>query len=185
MAVINLLPPENKRQIKAGRSNVLLIRYCIFSLMLAILLSLLIGGVYILMNDSRRTAEATIDNSKRKSSEYSKVQSDVAEFNQNLAIAKSILDKEVHYSKIAVKVAQILPSGIVLDSLQLDSKTFGQPTTLNASAKSYNDSLRLKSALENSKYFDNVHLQSVSMAEGDYPVSISISTVINREIMRL
>jgi len=185
--MINLLPPDKKRQIRAGQSNALLLRYCILSLLLAALLFALIGGVYIMMDTTKRTAEETIQESNHRSAEYQPAQQELTEFNNNLATAKAILDKEVRYSELAVKIAQSLPSGIVLESLNLDSKTFGQPMTLSALGKTYDDSLRLKSSLEDSPYFENVHLQSVSIGS-DGPeggtASITINVTIKPEIAK-
>ena len=44
--MINLMPPKMKREIVAGRANVLLWRYCVVSFSLAFLLLLMIGAVY-------------------------------------------------------------------------------------------------------------------------------------------
>lgn len=183
--MINLLPPEQKRQIRASISNVLLLRYCIVTVLLAVMLLLSIGAVYLIMKNSKEAAELAISESTAKSASYQKIQQGAEEFKKNLSTAKTILDKEVRYSEIAVKIAQALPPGIVLESLQLDAKTFGQATTLSAKGKSYSDAIRLKTAMENSPMFENAHLQSVTQgSEGDYPVSILISVVINPEIAK-
>lgn len=186
--MINLLPPNDKRQMHAGQSNVLLLRYCIASLLLAIPLFGLVGGVYFIMRNSENTARAAIEESDRKSSGYQETEKNAAEFRKNLQIAKGILDKEVRYSKIAVKVAQTMPSGIVLESLELDASTFGQSVTLNALGKSYDDAIRLKTAFERSNDFNDAHLEVVSRGETDeqgFNTSISISVIISPDIVRL
>jgi Tfp pilus assembly protein PilN len=185
--MINLLPPEQKRQIRAGQSNFLLVRYCIASVLLAVLLFALAGGIYMIMNNSKKGAEAAIQQSTAKSSEYQEVQQEATEFSNNLATAKTILDKEVRYSQIAVRLAQALPSGVILSSIQLNSENFGQPMTLTASGKSYEDALRLKSALEQSPYFSNVYLGSVAQSSTEdtgYPVAITINVTISPEIAK-
>ncbi|OYX42125.1 hypothetical protein B7Y94_04105 [Candidatus Saccharibacteria bacterium 32-49-12] len=193
--MINLLPPDDKRQIKAGRANVLLIRYCIASGLLAVLLFALVGIVYYMMENSKKVAEATIEESKSRSAKYDQVQLKAQEFSNNLKIASSILGKEVRYSEIAVKIAQSLPEGIALQSLELNAETFGQPTTLNATGRSYDDAIRLKTAFEQqSDYFENVHLVSVSQGGGSSGpdsapqeangISIQISVVIKPEIAK-
>ncbi len=185
--MINLLPPREKRQILAGQTNVILWRYCIVSLLLAGLLFIITGGVYYVMASAKADAESTIETSNRKTAKYQKVQQQVTEFTNNLTTAKTILDKEVQYSKIAVKIAQVLPSNVILESLTLDAKTFGTPTTLNALGKSYDDALRLKTNLEQSDAFQDVHLLSVSQSVGDtntgYPISIAINVTINSEVI--
>lgn len=179
--MINLLPPEQKKQIQAGMSNVLLLRYIILSLILAGLLFAMNGGVYLMLINSTKSAELAIQDGEQKSREYAQVQKDATAFRGNLATAKSILDKEVRYSEIAVKIAQTIPSGIVLQSLQLDASTFGQPVTLSARGKSHQDAIRLKTSLEDSPSFSNARLLSTSILEdgGAFPVSIEVSVVID------
>jgi hypothetical protein len=54
--MINLLPPKVKREIIAGRSNVLLWRYCVVSLILGFLLIAATVGIYLLMEHAKTTA---------------------------------------------------------------------------------------------------------------------------------
>jgi hypothetical protein len=185
--MINLLPQDEKRQIIAGQTNRLLARYCIISLALAALLFIYIGISYFILMKSKSDAEQTIAESNRQLSQYQEVQQQAKQFSDNLKIAKSILDKEVPYSKIAVKIAQALPKNIVLQSLDLDATTFGKPVSLTTKGKSYSDALELKTALENKKdFFQNVHLVSVTAneAKDGYPMSIVISVVIRPEVIK-
>lgn len=186
--MINLLPPSEKRQIIAGQTNVLLWRYCITSLLLAGLLLAVTGGVYFMMIRSKAGAEETIASSNQVAIKYQEIQRQSTEFSSNLATAKTILGKEVRYSKIAVSIAQALPSGVVLESLNLDAKTFGTPIVINAMGKNYDDSLRLKTSLEKSGSFKDVHLSSVAQEAGEnvgeYPVSIAITVTIDPEVAK-
>ncbi len=186
--MINLLPPQEKRQIVAGQTNVILMRYCVISLMLAGLLILVTGGVYVIMMNTKARAEEAIALGNQKTAQYATVQQEATEFANNLSTAKTILGKEVAYSKVAVKIAQALPSGIVLQSLSLDAKTFGTPTTLNAKGKNYADALRLKTSLENSGLFSNVNLASVTMAsdgaKSGYPTAIIMNVTIKPEVAK-
>lgn len=183
--MINLLPPNDKKQILAGLSNTLLLRYCTASLLLAIPLFMLLGGVYLVMANSKKTAETTIQESLARSAEYTDIKTQAKEFSDNLAIAKTILGKEVRYSKIAVAIAQAIPPGMSLDNLTLDAQSFGQPITLSARGNSYEEAIVFKNLLERSTTFQDVHLQSVAQqAEGD-GVSITLSAVINPEVAKL
>lgn len=182
--MINLLPPNDKRQIRAGKSNVLLLRYCIASFSLAIPLLLLIVSAYIIMDNSKNTAQAIIQEGEARNERLRHVQQNAQEFRQNLSTAKTILDKEVKYSRVAVSIAQALPSDIYIQSLNLSPETFGQPIILSASGDSYQDAVRLKTSLERSEVFSNVYLISVSQAGGEAGgVTISISAVLNPEIV--
>lgn len=183
--MINLLPPERKKQILAGQSNLLLLRYNFVSILLSVLLLVMVGGMYALLGNIKKNAEETTQDRLAKSAEYSKVKQETDQFKANLSIAKHILSKEVRYSKISIEIAQIIPHGIVLQSLQLDSSLFGSPIELNALGKSHEDAIRLKSALENSPIFTNVSLMQTSKVDGEelYPISIRINATIRKEAL--
>lgn len=188
--MINLLPPELKSEIRAGQTNVLLLRYCITTIFLALLLAVAIVGVYYIISTTKSRAEESVQQGNAKIAQHQSTQKQFDEFASNLAIAKSILSKDVRYSKISVKIAQALPKNIVLDSLELDAGNFGSATVLNARGKSYNDALLLKESLEKSPLFDDVHFVSVNRsAESDgnsqsYPFSIAISVIIRPEVAK-
>lgn len=196
--MINLLPPEDKRQIRAARANSLLLRYNILLLGAIVFLFLAIGGVYVYLQSTKTSAEQTISDNESKVAGFSKVQGEAEQFKSNLTIAKQILDKEVTYTSVILKISHLLPSGVVLDSLNLDSATFGTATTLTAKAKNYNDAIALKNAFQDSDIFTDVHFQSISTSSGsdsssssgtdssssDYPVTINLSVVIKKEAVQ-
>ena len=94
--MINLLPPQEKKQITAGRVNVLLRRYCIVSLSLLGLLAVTIAGFYLLLTNNKSTAQEAIDEGNRKLTEYQVMQKNVDSFKNNLSAAKHVLGNEVH-----------------------------------------------------------------------------------------
>lgn len=188
--MINLLPPEHKRQIRAARANTLLLRYNILLLGCVVFLFLAIAGVYVYLHSTKVAAEQTITDNESKVAGFSTVKGQAEQFKSNLSIAKQILNKEVTYTSVILKIAHLLPKGVVLDSVNLDSATFGTATTLTAKAKSYNDAIALKNAFQNSDLFSDVHFQSIATSSGsdgssaDYPVTINLSVVIKKEAVQ-
>ncbi len=180
--MINLLPPEMKSQISAARTNRLLLRYN-FLLLLAIgFLLAAIALVYIYLASTKSSAAATITYNQSKASDYASVQSDANNFRQNLASAKQILDSDITYTKVIVEIANLLPSGVVLDNLSLDSTSFGTPTTLSAKVTDYQTALTLKNSLQNSKVFSNVSIQSIaSGSDTQYPLSVMLLVTIQKD----
>lgn len=184
--MINLLPFEEKRQIQAARTNVLLLRYVLLTLGAMATTGLMVGAGFVIMSTSKAEAENKIALNASKASSYSTVQTQAQAFRTNLSTAKTILDKEVNYTKVVLAIAQTLPDNVILDNLDLDAKTFGTPFVLSAKAKSYDDGLQLKSTLEKSKIFSNVSLQGMTNAAssgGDgYPVSVQLNVTINKQV---
>lgn len=186
--MINLLPPEKKRQIIAAQDNVILFKYCIASLALALLVGSLVIVGYITLRSLRIDAEKAISDSQTQTEAYSKTQTEANEFKQNLSIAKTILDKEILFTQATLSIARTIPEGVILEApLTLSSESFGMPITLSARGKTIQHAIILKTALEQSSdIFTDVHLTSVDKLpeETVYPVSIIISVIINPEIAK-
>lgn len=182
--MINLLPPETKSEISAARTNLLLLRYNIM-LAAAILFAFLAAGVvYVFLTNTKAAAEQTVTDNESRVGDYASVESESETFKKNLANAKQILDDDVTYTKVILEISSLLPEGIVLDNLSLDSAQFGQPTVLAARAKDYPTAVSLKSALERSDLFSDVSLQTISdsgQVEDQYKLNVSLSVTIAKD----
>lgn len=181
--MINLLPPNEKHEIRAARSNTLLIRYNIFLIGVVVFLLAAIGIVYVYLNNTKTSSEHTIQENQAKVVGYSAVQIQAQEFRNNLTAAKQILAGEVNYSKVTIKIASLMPKGTILENLNLDTKTFGTETTLTARTKTYADALELKDSFQKSSIFSNVHFESIATSESAsaYPITVSMNVTIKKE----
>lgn len=183
--MINLLPPETKTQLSAARANRLLLRYNILLLAALTFLIVAIALVYIYLGNAKASAEATMAENISRAGDYDSVDAEAAAFRQSLASVKQILDNDVAYTNIILEIAGVLPQGVVLDRLNLDSATFGTPTTLTANVTDYATVLQLKDALQQSSIFTNVSIQTISNeGTGQYPLSATLSVTIQKEVIR-
>lgn len=180
--MINLLPLEEKRQLRAARTNTLLIRYNILLIIIVAFTGLAIGVTYIYLTNTETNAKQALQDNEARVSQYASVQTQANQFRQNLATAKQILDNEVTYSSVVLQIAQLIPAGVVLQSLDLDSHTFGSDTTLVAEAKDYTSAVALKDSFSKSSLFSNVHFQSItdSGSNGGYPITINLDVTIKK-----
>lgn len=181
--MINLLPPEQKRQIKTARTNVILLRYNIIAACAGIFVALGVVIVYFVLMGVRASAQETQQENQAKVAGYAQVEKEAQEFKSNLATAKSILSGNINYSNVITKISSTIPKGVVIDQLSLDATTFGSPTSLQAKAKSYDRVLALKESFQKSSLFSDVHFESVSSTDdgGDYPVQVVLGLTINKE----
>lgn len=180
--MINLLPPDSKKQLRAARSNRLLLRYNILLLVAFLFLLGAIGTVYVFLSSAKANAESTIEYNRSKVSDYAATESQANSFRQNLSSAKQILDSDIAYTKVILEISQVLPKGVVLDTLSLDSKSFGNPTTLAARATDYSTAIALKNSLQSSSLFTDVSILSVTGGgDGSYPISVSLSVTIRKD----
>jgi Tfp pilus assembly protein PilN len=181
--MINLLPPEEKRQLRAARSNTLLIRYNILLLGVVAFMGISIAVTYVFLSASQQTAKQTIAENDAKVKQFNPIKEQAELFRQHLTTAKQILDNEITYSKAVVAIARLIPSGVVLDNLSLDSQTFGTETALVAQAKDYNSALALKDSFEKSPLLSDVHFDSITSggSNSDYPVTVNLSITIKKD----
>ena len=182
--MINLLPTEERRQLAASRTNSLLLRYNIFMIGVLAFIGLAIGVTFVYLSNTQATAEHQIAENQARVSSYNDIQQQETSFKTNLTTARQILDKEVVYTKAILTIANMIPSGVVLQSLKLDAQTFGTETVLTFQAKTVDDTLALKKAFENSKVFLNPHFQDINTSggQGDHPVTVNMNVTIDKSI---
>lgn len=163
--MINLISPDDKRNIRAARVNVILIQY---SVMLGIL-TLVIGAIYALgfwlvMQDKLAVNEKLRSQSEQAAT-FAAVEKEAATFRSNLAIAKQIIGSEKSYSTFLTTVARDMPSGTILTNLAIGGQTTvasQQGMTIDARTISYAKVLELKTTLEKSTLFEDVNIVSAS-----------------------
>ncbi len=185
--MINLLPPEHKRDIRAARANTLLIKYNFLLIGVFAFLLLSIGVVYVYLNNTKAAAEVTMQENEAKVSGFASTKEQAEQFRQNLSTAKQILDKEVNYTKVILKIAQSLPAGTILTGLSLDAATFGKETALSAQTKSYDQAIKLKDALAQSGLFTDVHFQSIAAStnSSDYPITVNLMVTFDTKAAKV
>lgn len=182
--MINLLPELSKKQIVAARSNVLLLNYIIVLVMAFLFLIAVTIGVYVVLMDTKTRADNLIKENQAKTSSFNTVQAQAKTLQASLQTAKTILDKEVVYSKIILGIAAAMPDGVVIDILSLNPSTLGTPTTLQIFAKTNEAALELKKRFQQSALFSDVSFTLITSntgsTAGDYPVNATLKLTINK-----
>ena len=183
--MINLLPPDDKKQLTASRANTLLLRYNIFLLGAVAFLGLAIGVAYVFLSSTKNAAEQTITKNEQEVASYASVKAQGEQLKSNLKTAKEILDKEVVYTKPMLAISNLLPKGIVLQNLNLDAQAFDTQTTIAIEAKNIGLAVDLKNSLEASPLFSNVHFENITKTTGAnadrYPISFNLNVTIDKK----
>lgn len=184
--MINLIPPAARRTFTAGRVNALLIRYIWIVIALFGLLAIISGLAYVMLETTKQSAQQQItsNNTDVKNLQYVQVRSDT--FAANLAISKTILDQQTHYTDAILKISALIVPGTFISGLSLDETAYDSPMTLQVSAKDEQAALRLKTSLQDSGLFSDVHFLSLALGGGesggpDYPVSAQLVATIIKE----
>lgn len=182
--MINLLPKDEKRQIYAGRSNLLLVRYNLLMSAVIVVIVLVMGGVYFYLTTTKISAEQRLAETQSSSQQLAKEKKQIEAFRTNLATAKQILDKRVDYSKVILRVSNIIPDGVVLGQLSLDPAQFGAPTKMNIKARSETAVLEFKNTLNSSKYFSDAYIDTITRGEGEYPYTATLTVTFSKELIQ-
>lgn len=184
--MINLLPDDYKRELRAARMNVQLTRYMGVILMAGAFLLLILAGSYYLLNQTKLSSQQLIDANNVKADVFSTTKEKVDQLSAGLAGTKVILDQEIRYSNVLLHFAQQMPAGTVFDKLSLNSSAFeGAPLTLTVYAQTTEEAVALRDAFQQSAFFSEVNFQAISDSgagiEG-YPVSATMTLTLNRSI---
>lgn len=192
--MINLLDPNELKQIRAARMNVRLRRFLISTILtLGVITGIYLVG-YKLAESEYATAEVNHQQSQKQLEGYASVTKEASIYRANLDVAKKILGNEISFSTFMTDLAKLLPPNVVIADLTLTTQLKVAPnaknvTQLRARAKSWTDVLALKTALEQSKMFSDVHMESTSTLETTkgisgvaavYPVQATFNIVIKQ-----
>ena len=204
--MINLLPPSLKSDIRAARTNALLVRYIGILGAATLVLGGLVGAAYSVLDASREPAQLAFEQSQLRTSQFNSVKTEADELRTSLTTAKTILDQKVSHATVLHEIANAMPTGVILSDLQLDASTFGSEMTISAKAVDYDAASKLETEFAKKDIiFTNVKLVSIDSGSEDnqqtdtiftptdgsqgtssdaaYPVNVSISFIINKEAL--
>jgi len=180
MGMINLLPSETKKELKAAHFNVILLRYIAFLGVAIVFLVILSGASYWLLNSIKDSNNQLPGDQQSTKTIYESSKKQLDAIISNITIAKTIFDQEVSYSTIITSLAVVLPDGIVIDKLKIEDNDIGKPLTLKANAKNESLVSELRNNLAQSSIFSNTSVQSATNNQNqDYPIAIVINLTIN------
>ncbi len=181
--MINLLADNRKNELKAARTNVIIARY----IGLIVLAFAFIGGsLYVSYNvlaATMKNANNLVATNDVKADVYKGTKQQVDELSTKLTEAKGVLNQEVRYSELLVKLGQLMPPGTVLGNTTLTNANFsGAPTELKAYAKSTAEASTLQSRFQTSPLFSQVNLKGTETSGGidGFPVTITMTVIFNR-----
>jgi len=184
--MINLMPTEEKRQIRAARVNIFLIRYSIIVAIAFGFLLIVIATSYVVLLQNKASAQQLIESNDTKAAVYSATQAEITSLSANLSGAKTTLDQQLSYAKVLSRIGQSMPAGTVLKDLTLLPASFDgtTPITLQVFAKNNSVTASLQPQFQGTGLFTNVTLGSVSEQGGvaDYPVSATMTLTLSKAV---
>ncbi len=170
--MINVLPPETKKQLRAARFNVIVRNYY-----------LLLGGTIVLLAGVFAVGLYTSDNQKAAANNdfaaaqqeavaYSATSKAADQFAKDLEVDKTILAGDIRFSTLLTDIATVIPSCVILSNLAIGTTNLATPLTISGRSCTYDDGVKLKNSLEASSLFEKVKLTSATTTD---PTSLSLT----------
>lgn len=182
--MINLLPPNEKKQLRAARANVLLLRYNLLVLGALIFLVVGLSGVYIYLTTQKQAAEFTIQENSKRESKYSLVKQDADKFRSELSSAKNILNSQVSYSKAFIRFSSLFPASTALkDKVELNESMYTTPVVLGVKVKNEAAAQAVLDSFKSSKYVTSVTKDSIGIGDSEYPYTMNMTVLFSKEIL--
>lgn len=183
--MINLLPEAYKKELGAGRTNVMLMRLNFINLFALAVLALILITAFIALNVSRTTAREQDQDNVASIAQYKDVQLRAEEYRANLAVAKQIKDIQIRYSDALIKIAQALPSGVALKSLQLSPESVGKPIEIELTADTYDSAIQIKNSFQKAELFSDISITSLQgTTKGSGQTSVRMKITIDKEVLQ-
>jgi len=183
--MINLLPNEVKKQMRAARTNVTLLKYLFLLGCASAFLLLACSTSYVFIIANKPKVESNIKTDQTESVAYDAAKTQLNSFTTSFLNAKSILDQQVSYSNIITEIGAALPSGAIIENLSIVGSNLDSPISLQVKAKSADDASKIKDNLQKSAFFKDPSIQSVAAGQdnaSDYSVTIIIKLTINKGV---
>jgi Tfp pilus assembly protein PilN len=181
--MINLLSDERKDELKAARANTILVRYSVITLFAFAFITGALFVSYTVLESTMASAESRISANDVKSDVYVDTKKEVDGLSSKLTAARPLLDQEVRYSQLLVKLGQLMPAGTVLGDLTLTAANFtGEAVELKAYAKSTAEAGTLQTQFQASPLFSQVTPKSIDTDQqvDGYPVTITMTVTFNK-----
>lgn len=159
--MINLLPADNKKQLRASAHNRILSKYIVLLLIGIVLAVATMAFVYLALKQSQEIFRKDEEKNNQRIASYSKFKEEAQELSRNINQTKSILAQRVDYSKVLFEIAKILPKEFSISSIRLESKLFEGNKQLEVNLQNPEQAPQVKQIFEESNLFKLVSIDTV------------------------
>ena len=180
--MINLLPREQQREIRAARTNTLLLRYLILLIGAMLFLLGALGVTYFSLASSARQADSVREQNERAAAGYQETQIAATALRSELSSVKSLFESEIRYSKVLLRLSALLPVGTSIESFSIDNTSFSQPVTLSVYVNGEQQARQLEQNFQNSPYTTGVSMTGISVNSDGQGYTVGLVFTFDRSI---
>ncbi len=162
--MINLLPPELKREYRYARSNHRLVHWVIAFLVAIIGVVGLTGAGLLMMNNSVSKYQSKVNQEQEQldSQNITGVQKEVTQISNNLNLMVDVLSKEILFSKLLTQLGSITPPNVVLTNLAISQTESAIDITAQTADYNAATQLQINLADPSNQIFSNADIVNVT-----------------------
>ena len=173
--MINLLPPEQKEQIRYAKLNRLALAYVRILVLVIVVLGGIFGAAIYWVGQTTEKVVADVADKTATIAELNKTFTPKAkDVSDRLAAIKFVQTTQTRFSAVIADIAKVVPQGVSIDAMTLtgDDKV---PVRLTVSSSTYSGALALRNALITSPRVANADIETITSNAGSYQASIVIA----------
>ena len=186
--MINLLPPEVKKSVVYALRNRSLMRWLTAMAFGIAGIGVIVAGGYVYIQQSTRTYQNQVQTKKESLSaqKMEETQARLESISSSTKLALSVLSRQILFSEVVQQVGSIMPSGAVLQNLNVAKLDGG--IDLSVIAKDYQTATQVQVNIQDpdNKIFDKADIVSISCASptpeapNPYPCQVNIRALFNK-----
>lgn len=159
MNKINLLPPEQKEEIRRAKENKKSLRNLYFSLLILIITLLLSLTALFAINLQSKAIITLLAEKEKEITSFGNLEDKAKKLAERLNTIKQINKKTNLWSSVVEEIQKIIPEGVYLTQVKMDSTTKARNLIVGA-ARGKKEVASLRDAMEKSNKFEYVDIES-------------------------
>jgi Tfp pilus assembly protein PilN len=173
--VINLLPPDQKEQIRYAKLNRLALRYVrVLVAVVAVLGVVFAGSFYLLDRQTKGVAADVAEKQATITALNTTFTPKAKEASDRLNAIKYVQATQTKFSAVVADIAKVVPKGVSIDAMTLTGND-ATPLHIAVTAQSYPLALAFRNAIITSPRVAGADLESISSSGTGYQTSVIVA----------
>jgi Tfp pilus assembly protein PilN len=173
--MINLLPPQVKKESGYAIKNALLLRYIYLLVFLILIVAACFAGSEVYLARQKHSFEHQIASKNQELASYKDLEAQAKAANGRLKAFKTLIGSQAKFSNFLADLAAHTPKGVFINSISLtgDDKL---AVKLAATANSYGSAVSLRDALVTSPRIKEAAIDDISNPGGTvYKINLTVA----------
>ena len=184
--MINLIPPATRSNISAARTNKILLNYIYIVLTSIGFLAVVCGAIYLVESSSlNNSSRYNLGSSSSTNSGNTSVDTQLSDYRSKFQQAQNIINQSTNYSSVLEKIAEGLPTGVIIAGINLSQDMFSKSFDIQAYAKDSNAASSFTSSIATSHIFSSATVSTLTPLSSPMYNNYTVSFKINAKIIKV